>query len=199
MRVSPGAACSSVSLPQVGERFRSRALKFPGLISGCTMDWFQRWPKVSSHGRELKMNISSWLASDAAKRMGMESSHYPVAGLTRVSFLAKNRGFECDNRVHYEKAVTNQTKHTFYVRVHSYERRIQSLIVTHSDRTCVPQDALIAVADHFLSKYDIECTEEVKRQVIQSMGIFHDGVSESCLEYFIRSALIELRAHPHSQ
>jgi dynein heavy chain len=29
----------------VGEKFRQRAFKFPGLTSGCTLDWFQPWPR----------------------------------------------------------------------------------------------------------------------------------------------------------
>lgn len=49
-----------------------------------------------------------------------------------------------------------------------------------------PKDALIAVADHFLAKFHIECTPESKKQLIRSMGSIHDGVAENCVEYFKR-------------
>ncbi|XP_051538163.1 dynein axonemal heavy chain 5 [Myxocyprinus asiaticus] len=76
----------------VGEKLRSRALKFPGLISGCTVDWFQRWPR----------------------------------------------------------------------------------------------DALVAVAQHFLSNYSLKCSDEVKKSVVETMGMFQDMVAEISTEYFQR-------------
>ncbi|XP_004619390.1 dynein axonemal heavy chain 8 [Sorex araneus] len=76
----------------VGEKFRARSLKFPGLISGCTMDWFSRWPR----------------------------------------------------------------------------------------------EALVAVASYILSDYSIVCSMDTKRHVVETMGLFHDMVSESCESYFQR-------------
>ncbi|XP_059501105.1 dynein axonemal heavy chain 8-like [Stegostoma tigrinum] len=76
----------------VGEKFRSRALKFPGLISGCTMDWFSRWPR----------------------------------------------------------------------------------------------EALVAVSRYFLSGFYIACSAEVKTQLVETMGLFHDRVYQTCEDYFQR-------------
>ncbi|VVC99768.1 unnamed protein product, partial [Leptidea sinapis] len=76
----------------VSEAFRYRALRFPALISGCTIDWFQPWPK----------------------------------------------------------------------------------------------DALVSVADHFLAEFEIECSVEVKKELVTVLGTIQDVVSQVSTEYFQR-------------
>lgn len=49
-----------------------------------------------------------------------------------------------------------------------------------------PKEALIAVASYFLLEYNIVCSTEIKKQVVETMGLFHDMVSESCENYFQR-------------
>lgn len=49
-----------------------------------------------------------------------------------------------------------------------------------------PKEALIAVSHYFLSDFNIVCSAEVKAQVVETMGTFHDLVSESCENYFQR-------------
>ena len=47
-----------------------------------------------------------------------------------------------------------------------------------------PRDALVAVADHFLASFNIACTENIKKELVQCMGSVHDGVAEYCSQYF---------------
>ncbi|XP_063235253.1 dynein axonemal heavy chain 5 [Bacillus rossius redtenbacheri] len=76
----------------VGEKFRNRAMRFPALVSGCTIDWFQPWPR----------------------------------------------------------------------------------------------DALVLVAQHFLSDFEIACTPKVKDDLVDALGSIQDVVAVTSAEYYQR-------------
>ncbi len=49
-----------------------------------------------------------------------------------------------------------------------------------------PKEALVSVADHFLSEYKIVCTDQVKKELVQCMGSLHDYVADTCQTYFAK-------------
>ncbi|XP_044594901.1 dynein axonemal heavy chain 8 [Cotesia glomerata] len=55
----------------VGEKFRSRALKFPALISGCTINWFSRWPRdaLCAVSRHFLKSYDIVCASDVKEQL----------------------------------------------------------------------------------------------------------------------------------
>lgn len=51
-------------LSPVGNKFSTRAQQFPGLINGCTIDWFLPWPEEAlTSGEHLLLSVT---AADAA-------------------------------------------------------------------------------------------------------------------------------------
>lgn len=49
-----------------------------------------------------------------------------------------------------------------------------------------PKDALYQVGHHALNTFEIECSSEVKQELIHVMGDIQDDVNDICTEYFNR-------------
>eukprot|EP00835_Amoeboradix_gromovi_P001556 NODE_73_length_23464_cov_0.600171.p1 type:complete len:4313 gc:universal NODE_73_length_23464_cov_0.600171:23064-10126(-) len=62
----------------VGDKFRQRSLKFPGLISGCTLDWFNKWPQAAL------MAVSSKFLSPVALKCTEEVKNSAIGFIAMV-------------------------------------------------------------------------------------------------------------------
>ncbi|CAN0142261.1 unnamed protein product, partial [Pylaiella littoralis] len=49
-----------------------------------------------------------------------------------------------------------------------------------------PAEALVAVSDGFISNAPIECSAEVRKELVTHMGMVHRMVVESCSDYFVQ-------------
>ena len=52
-----------------------------------------------------------------------------------------------------------------------------------------PRDALVAVSNHFIANFKMVASPETKQQLVETMGLIHDLVAGTCVDYFQRLVL----------
>ncbi|XP_033349446.1 dynein heavy chain 5, axonemal isoform X1 [Bombus vosnesenskii] len=78
----------------VGEKFRNRAQRFPALISGCTIDWFQPWPRdalilVAKHFlHDFSIACTNEVKSELVNALG---SIQDIVSLTSAEYFQRFR------------------------------------------------------------------------------------------------------------
>ncbi len=87
----------------VGEKFRNRALKFPGLISGCMIDWFQRWPM------DALVAVSSYLLKD------VEITCTPTVKNELIGMMAFVHNNVSETCVEYFERYANNFLFTYFI------------------------------------------------------------------------------------
>eukprot|EP00762_Andalucia_godoyi_P004467 ANDGO_08124.mRNA.1 Dynein gamma chain len=79
----------------VGDKFRTRARKFPGLISGCNIDWFPLWPLDALHATAKRFlgEFSMLVATDQVRSNLVDHicNVHDLVGQTTGQYFAKYR------------------------------------------------------------------------------------------------------------
>ena len=106
----------------VDPRFRERARKFPGLISGCTIDWFLEWPEEALVAVSRGFLSEFPLDTDAATK---------EAVIAHMGFVHTSVNTVCDEYVASSKRRVYQTPKSYlsFIRnfKHLYSEKIAEL------------------------------------------------------------------------
>ena len=84
----------------VGGKFARRAMQFPGLINGCTIDWFMPWPE------DALVAVSSKFISDFDMRCSDETKRHLQGMMAHVHVFVTSA---C--REYYERVSRRCTAH----------------------------------------------------------------------------------------
>ncbi|XP_055862272.1 dynein axonemal heavy chain 8-like isoform X3 [Biomphalaria glabrata] len=91
----------------VGNKFRMRSLKFPGLISGCTMDWYSKWP------REALIDVSFYFLEHFEMEATDEAKNNLIELMGTVHDQVSNLCFDYFQRFRRQANVTPKSYLSF--------------------------------------------------------------------------------------
>ncbi|GAB6028044.1 Dynein heavy chain 5, axonemal [Chamberlinius hualienensis] len=121
----------------VGEKFRNRCLRFPGLVSGCTIDWYQPWP------RDALVAVSRHFLSDFDVMCQVEVKEQLMLAMAAIQ---ENVAMRC---THYFQ----RFRRSFHVTPKSYLTFLGSYKQLYNGKK-TEIDALKARMDHGLAKLE---------------------------------------------
>ncbi|XP_071995855.1 dynein axonemal heavy chain 8 isoform X2 [Engystomops pustulosus] len=96
----------------VGDKFRTRCLRFPALVSGCTMDWFSHWPV------DALVAVSSYFLSGFHFEC---SSEVRSQVMEAMSAIHQKMSETCESYYHRFHRRTNVTSESYLSFINNYK------------------------------------------------------------------------------
>jgi hypothetical protein len=154
----------------VGNKFSTRAQQFPGLINGCTIDWFLPWP-------EEALTSGGFCCGSACRVHALTGLDWQLLSKERTCFAQAGMHSLCSSRHVQCVQYIYQLASTFAGKMHCNPARGMF-------RTAVSAPAAVAVSGKFIDEFKMACSEEDRSQLKLMMGHVHVYVTAACKEYF---------------
>ncbi|XP_040286209.1 dynein heavy chain 8, axonemal [Bufo bufo] len=100
-------------LSPVGNKLRTRSLKFPALITGCTMDWFSHWP------RQALVAVSSYFLSGLDIACSSEGKSNVMEAM---AVFHDQMSENCESYFHRFRRRAHVTSKSYLSFIHSYKK-----------------------------------------------------------------------------